>query len=91
MEVPQLTLRVGDRQLHDAIEKTACLSPPNIGIFSGFCTKIEQTTIECKRRIVIDTICQALCFEYLPKGNLDKYLKGTVFPPKMAFYLVCKE
>ena len=78
MEVPQLTEGVGDTEFQDETEKTPSLKNPNIEIFPGFCTGTEQSTTECKGRIVIDTIHRALCFEYLPNGDLDKYLSGMV-------------
>jgi len=71
---------LSDKQFLDEVICLKKVNHRNIVRFLGYCadTEGEIMEVEGKHRIV-EVQKRLLCFEYVPNGNLHRYIKGTEF------------
>ncbi|XP_066336966.1 uncharacterized protein [Miscanthus floridulus] len=73
--VPQINL---DKQFKNEVFSLIDLNHRNIVKLIGYCYEIHKKLVESHERYVFaDTQERILCYEYLPRGSLDKYLYGA--------------
>ncbi|VAH98232.1 unnamed protein product [Triticum turgidum subsp. durum] len=80
---------VAVKKLHDLVdmdekkfsEEIHCLMKAkhkNIVRFLGYCSDTQGEMVVCEGKLVLADVRQRLlCFEYLPKGSLDKQITDT--------------
>lgn len=65
-----------DKQFLNEVIHVIDICHPNIVRLEGYCYHTEkEVTFHEERHIFVDEVYRFLCFEYLPNGNLEKYLK----------------
>ncbi|KAG0529451.1 hypothetical protein BDA96_05G099100 [Sorghum bicolor] len=73
--VPQINL---DKHFKNEVFSLIDLNHRNIVKLIGYCYEIHKKLVESHGRYVFaDTQERILCYEYLPRGSLDKYLYGA--------------
>jgi serine/threonine protein kinase len=61
----------------------------NIVRFLGYCADRQGNMAWHEGRLVMaDVHARLLCFEYISKGSLDKYITGTTMMHELSLYLV---
>ena len=72
-----------EKQFHGEVECLMRVKHKNVVRFLGYCSDTQGNMEMYNGRLVMAEVQQRLlCFEYLPKGSLDKYISGmTVWPP----------
>ena len=63
-------------------EEIRCLmkaTHKNVVRFLGYCSDRQGEMVNCEGKLVLADVRQRLlCFEYLPKGSLDKHITGRL-------------
>lgn len=60
----------------------------NIVQFLGYCSDTQGQYMEHNgTSVMVEVRHRLLCFEYLPNGSLDKYIKGMIVLPEFWFGL----
>ncbi|XP_037488269.1 cysteine-rich receptor-like protein kinase 26 isoform X2 [Triticum dicoccoides] len=68
---------IDDKQFIREFHNLMMLNHPNIVRLVSYCYETQRKHIEFEGRIVFgETTYKALCFEYMPKGSLQKHLSG---------------
>ncbi|CAD6254088.1 unnamed protein product [Miscanthus lutarioriparius] len=84
--VPQINL---DKQFKNEVFSLIDLNHRNIVKLIGYCYEIHKKLVESHGRYVFaDTQERILCYEYLPRGSLDKYLYGILLYLILSLILV---
>ncbi|KAF7019838.1 hypothetical protein CFC21_032970 [Triticum aestivum] len=66
---------IDDKQFIHEFDNLMMLKHPNIVRFVGYCYETQRQHIQFEGRVVFgETTYKALCFEYMPKGSLQKHL-----------------
>lgn len=72
-------LDISDDKFKDEIRCLMKVKHKNIVRFLGYCANIQGEMVGYNGDFVMADVRQRLlCFEYLPKGNLDEYMKGRI-------------
>lgn len=80
------TPEISDQQFQNEFGNLKKLKHPNIVRLLGFCDETEEEIIEHKGKLVVCyRIHRALCLEYVPNGNLRKFLSGKVL---MCYWVI---
>lgn len=73
-----------ENEFHGEIESLMKVKHENVARFLGYCDDTQgNTDIYSGKSDTIDTRQRILCFEYLPKGSLDCYIKGSIMLPSL--------
>jgi serine/threonine protein kinase len=84
--VPQINL---DKQFKNEVFSLIDLNHRNIVKLIGYCYEIHKKLVEYHGGYVFaDTQERILCYEYLPRGSLDKYLYGILLYLILSLILV---
>jgi len=84
--VPEINL---DKQFTNEVFSLIDLNHRNIVKLIGYCYEIHKKLVESHGRYVFaDTQERILCYEYLPRGSLDKYLYGILLYLILSLILV---
>jgi serine/threonine protein kinase len=85
-----------EKEFQREVECLLKVKHTNIVRFLGYCADTQGTVDNFNGKVVMADIQEKLlCFEYLPKGSLDKYITGTKYlvAPNifcLCFYLIMK-
>ena len=75
----RFVLEIGDKQFKNEFELLRRLEHKNIVQLLGFCNETEDVLHQYQGRMVEAVkIHRALCLEFVPNGNLGKFLSGMV-------------
>ncbi|GJN25456.1 hypothetical protein PR202_gb13284 [Eleusine coracana subsp. coracana] len=66
---------LSDKMFLDEVTNLMNLKHKNIVRFLGYCADSHGEIIEHR---IVETPQRLLCFEYVPNGSLQRYLKGKV-------------
>jgi coatomer subunit beta' len=73
------SLNINDRIFHRLVENMIFSQHQNIIRFIGYCSYAAEKEVDIDGKIIIaEKRERLLCFEYLRKGNLKKYLSGMM-------------
>lgn len=68
-----------DKQFQNEVGNLIALNHRNIVKLISYCYEIRRKVVEDNgRHVFMDMAEKLLCYEYLPRGSLDKYLYGTI-------------
>lgn len=68
-----------DDQFKNEVSSLIDINHINIVKLIGYCYEIQRKVVETHGRYEFaDTRERILCYEYLPRGSLDKYLYGII-------------
>lgn len=71
-------VEIDDKQFQNEYELLRRLKHPNIVQLVGFCNETKKVVVEYEGRTVLaEEIHRAICLEFVPNGNLGKFLSGT--------------
>jgi disease resistance protein RPM1 len=90
--VKKLTMSIAgmdDKLFMNEVQHVMDICHPNIVRFEGYCYHTEtEITFHDGRNKLVDQVYRLLCFEYMPKGSLDKCLSGMmILSSKIIFFL----
>lgn len=72
-------LEDSDQQFQNEFDNLVKLRHQNIVHLVGYCYEIQKRYVDYNgRNIFAEDIRRVLCFEYMQKGSLDKYLSGMM-------------
>jgi serine/threonine protein kinase len=67
-----------EKQFSNEVVNLMAIQHENIVKLVGFCHESHKKVVEHnKKYIIVDVAETFLCYEYLPRGSLDKYIFGT--------------
>lgn len=71
------TAEVQDEEFKNEVDNLMRVRHQNIVQFVGYCYETRKTYIDYNGNYVFaETPQMLLCFEYMPKGSLDRHIKG---------------
>lgn len=74
-----------DKQYLNEVSSLIDLNHRNIVKLFGYCNEIQRKLVESHGTYVFaDTEERILCYEYLPRGSLDKYLYGILLSHSLS-------
>jgi serine/threonine protein kinase len=78
-----------ETKFHREIECLMQVKHANVVRFLGYCADRQGNMEKYEGKLVMADVHQRLlCFEYIPKGSLDKYITGmTMWPVTSLFNL----
>lgn len=75
-------LDIPDNKFNEEIRCLMKVKHKNIVRFLGYCANIQGEMVGHDGDFVMADLRQRLlCFEYVPKGSLDEYIKGKIMWP----------
>jgi disease resistance protein RPM1 len=83
-----ITPKVDFKQFENEARHLSTLTHQNIVNLEGYCYEEEMGVVQHEGRgIKAAELYILLCFEYMPKGSLDKHLSGMTVICNIAFNL----
>uniref|UniRef100_A0A453T2X0 Protein kinase domain-containing protein n=2 Tax=Aegilops tauschii subsp. strangulata TaxID=200361 RepID=A0A453T2X0_AEGTS len=68
-----------EKKFSEEIRRLMKAKHKNIVRFLGYCSDTQGEMVDCEGKLVLADVRQRLlCFEYLPKGSLDKHITGRM-------------
>lgn len=78
-----------DKQFQNEVGNLTAINHKNVVKLLGYCYDIKRKVVESNgKHIFMDTTEKLLCYEYLPRGSLDKYLHGMTPPLQYWLYIM---
>lgn len=72
------TFEFDEKKFNQEIESLMRVKHKNIVRFLGYCADTQGKVCKFEgKNVMADERQRLLCFEFMPKGSLDKYIKGT--------------
>jgi coatomer subunit beta' len=78
------TFEVDEKKFNQEFESLMRVKHKNIVRFLGYCADTQGKVCKFEgKNVMAEERQRLLCFEFMPKGSLDKYIKGT------SSHLIC--
>jgi serine/threonine protein kinase len=78
-----------EKEFHREVECLMEVKHKNVVRFLGYCADTQGNMEKYNGKLVMaDVQKRLLCFEYIPKGSLDKYIAGTSMWPLSFLFIL---
>ncbi|GJM92939.1 hypothetical protein PR202_ga09448 [Eleusine coracana subsp. coracana] len=82
-------MSIQEKQFKNEVKNLMKVRNQNIVRFVGYCCETWEICMKhCSEQIFAEMPQRLLCFEYMPKGSLDKYISGMITRLQLTFQYV---